>query len=120
MSRSWWVSLVSKQSSANKKIFLQWLEITTMMLILVKLITKSNSSLMKMASKVPLRQMLKFHSEILLAQNRLLLLVHSISQSVDFVETKQPKMDVHLEIFQSLSEKLPIQQTVQSNYRNKI
>ena len=78
-----------------------------------------------------LRRILKFHSEILpgknpqlfkiddrkfLARNQLLLLDHFISQFLQFAETKRPIKDVHLEIFQSLSEKLPIQQTVQFNF----
>merc|ERR1719259_929963 len=126
-----------------------------MMLTLVKLITKSNSSLTKKESRVLLRRILNFiqksckpetscycstilfHSFCSLPKqndqsrmsiwkysnlyrksyrNQLLLLDHFISQFLQFAETKRPIKDVHLEIFQSSSEKLPIQQTVQFNF----
>ena len=45
--------------------------VITTQCILVKLITKSNSSLTKKESRVLLRQILKFHSEILQGKNRL-------------------------------------------------
>ena len=90
---------------------------------------------------MPLQRILKSHSEILpgknhlkpasslagsfhvpdvksafLARNQLLLLGHFISQFLQYAETRQLNKVVHMEIFQSLSEKLPIQQTVQFNF----
>ena len=58
----------------------------------------------------------QFWKQFILAQNQLLLLGHFISQFLQYAETKRPNKDVHMEIFQSLSEKLPIQQTVQFNF----